>query len=161
MKAVVWEDEALGAKYDDEEIPDDLKAKAAEYRHILIEAAVELDDDVMTAYLDGQEPDIDALKRSSARRSKQISFVPVLCGSAFKNKGVQPLLDAVVDYLPSPVDRGGIKGVDVETGNESSACRATTSLSRCSASRSWTIPLSARSPSAASIRARSSPAPPS
>ena len=118
MKAVVWEDEGLGAKYHDEEIPADLKAKADEYRHILIEAAVEMDDDVMGAYLDGQEPDIDALKRCIRKAVKQISFVPVLCGSAFKNKGVQPLLDAVVDYLPSPVDRGGIKGHDVDTGKE-------------------------------------------
>ncbi len=118
MKAVVWEDEGLGAKYHDEEIPADLKAKADEYRHILIEAAVEMDDDVMSAYLDGQEPNIDALKRCIRKAVKQISFVPVLCGSAFKNKGVQPLLDAVVDYLPSPVDRGGIKGHDVDTGKE-------------------------------------------
>jgi elongation factor G len=118
MKAVIWEDEGLGAKYHDEEIPADLRAKAEEYRHILIEAAVEMDDDVMSAYLDGQEPDIDALKRCIRKAVKQISFVPILCGSAFKNKGVQPLLDAVVDYLPSPVDRGGIKGHDVDTGNE-------------------------------------------
>jgi elongation factor G len=118
MKAVVWEDEGLGAKYHDEEIPADLMAKAVEYRHIMIEAAVEMDDDVMGAYLDGQEPDIDALKRCIRKAVKQISFVPVLCGSAFKNKGVQPLLDAVVDYLPSPVDRGGIKGHDVDTGKE-------------------------------------------
>jgi elongation factor G len=118
MKAVVWEDEGLGAKYHDEEIPADLKAKAEEYRHIMIEAAVEMDDDVMSAYLDGQEPDIEALKRCIRKAVKTISFVPVLCGSAFKNKGVQPLLDAVVDYLPSPVDRGGIKGHDVDTGNE-------------------------------------------
>jgi elongation factor G len=118
MKAVVWEDEGLGAKYHDEEIPADLKAKADEYRHILIEAAVEMDDDVMSAYLDGQEPNIEALKRCIRKAVKQISFVPVLCGSAFKNKGVQPLLDAVVDYLPSPVDRGGIKGHDVDTGAE-------------------------------------------
>ena len=118
MKAVVWEDEGLGAKYHDEEIPADLKAKADEYRHIMIEAAVEMDDDVMGAYLDGQEPSIDALKRCIRKAVKQISFVPVLCGSAFKNKGVQPLLDAVVDYLPSPVDRGGIKGHDVDTGKE-------------------------------------------
>ena len=118
MKAVVWEDEGLGAKYHDEEVPADLKAKAEEFRHTLIEAAVELDDDVMTAYLDGQEPDVDTLKRLIRKAVKQISFVPVLCGSAFKNKGVQPLLDAVVDYLPSPVDRGGIKGVDMNSGKE-------------------------------------------
>src|ERR1700687_5738502 len=117
MKAVVWEDEGLGGKYHDEEMPADLKAKADEYRHILIEAAVEMDDDVMSAYLDGQEPDIDALKRCIRKAVKQIAFVPVLCGSAFKNKGVQPLLDAVVDYLPSPVDVPAIKGVD-EDGSE-------------------------------------------
>ncbi len=118
MKAVVWEDEGLGAKYHDEEIPAELKTQAEEYRHTLIEAAVELDDDVMTAYLDGQEPDVDTLKRLIRKAVKQITFVPVLCGSAFKNKGVQPLLDAVVDYLPSPVDRGGINGVDVNSGKE-------------------------------------------
>ena len=118
MKAVVWEDEGLGAKYHDEEVPADLKAKAEELRHTLIEAAVELDDDVMTAYLDGQEPDVDTLKRLIRKAVKQISFVPVLCGSAFKNKGVQPLLDAVVDYLPSPVDRGGIKGHDLNSDKE-------------------------------------------
>jgi elongation factor G len=118
MKAVVWDDEGLGAKYHDEEVPADLKPKAEEFRHALIEAAVELDDDVMTAYLDGQEPDVDTLKRLIRKAVKQISFVPVLCGSAFKNKGVQPLLDAVVDYLPSPVDRGGIKGHDVNSGKE-------------------------------------------
>src|SRR5271167_4226525 len=118
MKAVVWEDEGLGAKYHDEDVPADLKAKAEEYRHTLIEAAVELDDEVMTAYLDGQEPDIETLKRLVRKAVKQIAFVPVLCGSAFKNKGVQPLLDAVVDYLPSPVDRGGIKGVDMNSGKD-------------------------------------------
>jgi elongation factor G len=118
MKAVVWEEEGLGAKYHDEEIPADLRAKAEEYRHILIEAAVELDDDVMTSYLDGHEPDIDTLKRLIRTAVRLITFVPIMCGSAFKNKGVQPLLDAVVDFLPSPVDRGGIKGVDVNTGAE-------------------------------------------
>jgi elongation factor G len=118
MKAVVWEDEGLGAKYHDEEIPEDLLAQAEEYRHTLIEAAVELDDDVMGEYLDGKEPDVETLKRCIRKAVRQITFVPVLCGSAFKNKGVQPLLDAVVDYLPSPVDRGGIKGIDVDTGEE-------------------------------------------
>src|ERR1700684_1927422 len=108
MKAVIWEDEGLGAKYHDEEIPAGLRAKAEEFRHTLIETAVELDDDVMTAYLDGQEPDVDTLKRLIRKAVKQITFVPVLCGSAFKNKGVQPLLDAVVDYLASPVDSGAI-----------------------------------------------------
>ncbi|MGO9755028.1 MAG: elongation factor G, partial [Roseiarcus sp.] len=118
MKAVVWEEEGLGAKYHDEDIPAELLAQAQEYRHALIEAAVELDDDVMGAYLDGAEPDIETLKRLIRKAVRQITFVPVLCGSAFKNKGVQPLLDAVVDYLPSPVDRGAIRGIDVNTGEE-------------------------------------------
>ena len=118
MKAVVWEDEALGAKYHDEEIPADLVDKAVEYRQMLIEAAVELDDDAMTAYLDGTEPDEALLKSLIRKAVKTIVFIPVLCGSAFKNKGVQPLLDGVVDYLPSPLDREAIKGVDFNTGEE-------------------------------------------
>ena len=93
-----------------------LKAKAAEYRHILVEAAVELDDAVMAAYLDGQEPDAATLRRLLRKAVHDIAFIPILCGAAFKNKGVQPLLDAVVDFLPSPLDREAIKGVDMETG---------------------------------------------
>jgi len=118
MKAVVWEDEALGAKYHDEEIPADLLDKAKEYRHTLLEAAVELDDDVMTSYLDGVEPDEETLHRLIRKAVRHITFIPILCGSAFKNKGVQPLLDGVVHYLPSPVDREAIKGIDVNTGEE-------------------------------------------
>jgi elongation factor G len=116
MKAVVWDDEGLGAKYHDEEIPADLVEKAKEYRITLLEAAVELDDDVMAAYLDGQEPSEETLKRLVRKAVRYTAFHPVFCGSAFKNKGVQPLLDAVVDYLPSPVDREAIKGVDMNTG---------------------------------------------
>ena len=115
MKAVVWENENLGANYHDEEIPADLLERAKEYRLILIEAAVELDDDAMSAYLDGTEPSEETLKALIRKAVRQISFHPVLCGTAFKNKGVQPLLDAVVDYLPSPVDRDSIKGIDVNT----------------------------------------------
>jgi elongation factor G len=118
MKAVVWDDEALGAKYHDEEIPADLKDKAVEYRIKLIEAAVELDDEAMGAYLDGKEPDEATLKRLIRKAVVQRTFVPVLCGSAFKNKGVQPLLDAVVDYLPSPVEVPPIKGIDPDSGEE-------------------------------------------
>ncbi|QXX74085.1 elongation factor G [Methylovirgula sp. HY1] len=118
MKAVVWEDEALGANYHDEEIPAGLLDKAVEYRQMLIEAAVELDDDAMAAYLDGGEPDEALLKSLIRKAVKTVAFVPVFCGSAFKNKGVQPLLDAVVDYLPSPLDREAIKGVDFDTGEE-------------------------------------------
>ena len=118
MKGVVWEDEALGAKFNDIEIPDDLKAQAEEYRSKLVEAAVELDDAVMEAYLEGTEPDEATLKRLIRKAVLNGAFYPVLCGSAFKNKGVQPLLDAVVDYLPSPVDVPPIKGVDPRTDEE-------------------------------------------
>jgi elongation factor G len=117
MKAVVWKDEALGAKYEDEEIPADLVEKSKEYREKMVEAAVELDDDAMAAYLDGTEPDEATLKRLIRKAVLTGAFYPVLCGSAFKNKGVQPLLDAVVDYLPSPIDVPAIKGQD-EDGNE-------------------------------------------
>ncbi|MGD0719544.1 MAG: elongation factor G [Roseiarcus sp.] len=118
MKAVIWEDEGLGAKYHDEEIPAELLVQAQEYRHALIEAAVELDDEVMGDYLDGKEPDFATLQRLIRKAVRYIAFVPVLCGSAFKNKGVQPLLDAVVAYLPSPIDREAIKGIDMNTGAE-------------------------------------------
>ena len=118
MKAVVWDNEALGASYHDEEIPADLLDRANEYRLALIEAAVELDDDAMTAYLDGTEPDQETLKRLIRKAVRYITFIPVLCGTAFKNKGVQPLLDAVVDYLPSPIDRDPIKGINPDTEEE-------------------------------------------
>ncbi|MGQ0534073.1 MAG: elongation factor G [Caulobacteraceae bacterium] len=114
MKAIVWREESLGAKFDVVEIPDDLKEKAIEFRNALIEAAVELDDDVMAAYLDGQEPDIATLKRLIRLAVLKAAWYPMFCGSAFKNKGVQPLLDAVVDYLPAPPDRPAIKGVDMD-----------------------------------------------
>lgn len=118
MKAVIWDDEGLGAKFRDAEIPDELLSQAKDYRDKLIEAAVELDDEVMAAYFEGHEPDVETLKRLIRKAVRQITFIPVLCGSAFKNKGVQPLLDAVVDYLPSPVDREAIKGVNVDSGEE-------------------------------------------
>jgi elongation factor G len=117
MKAVVWEDEGLGAKYHDEDIPADLLDQAKQYREQMLEAVVELDDDVMSAYLDGTEPDEATIKRLLRKAVITGAFYPVLCGSAFKNKGVQPLLDAVVDYLPSPIDVPAIKGLDPK-GNE-------------------------------------------
>jgi len=117
MVGVVWDEETLGAKYHDIEIPAELAEQAKEYREKLVEAAVELDDEVMTAYLEGKEPDIPTLKRLIRKATISSAFFPVLCGSAFKNKGVQPLLDAVVDYLPSPVDVPPVKGVDLK-GNE-------------------------------------------
>jgi len=118
MKAVVWDNENLGATFRDEEIPAELLEQAKEYRHTLLEAAVELDDEVMTAYLDGKEPDEKTLKGLIRKAVIGRVFNPVLCGSAFKNKGVQPLLDAVVDYLPSPLDREAIKGIDFKTEEE-------------------------------------------
>ncbi|MTJ81640.1 MAG: elongation factor G [Telmatospirillum sp.] len=113
--AVIWKDESLGAEFEDQPIPADLVEKAAQYRHELIEAAVEMDDAAMEAYLEGNEPDIETLKRCIRKGTISMSFVPVLCGSAFKNKGVQPLLDAVVDYLPAPVDIPAIKGIKAGT----------------------------------------------
>ena len=117
MVGVVWDEETLGAKYHDIEIPSELLDQAKEYREKLIEAAVELDDEVMAAYLEGKGPDEATLKRLIRKATLSGTFYPVLCGSAFKNKGVQPLLDAVVDYLPSPVDVPPMKGVDLK-GNE-------------------------------------------
>src|ERR1700719_517247 len=117
MVGIVWEDEGLGAKYHDVEIPADMVDQAKEYREKLIEAAVELDDGAMAAYLDGKEPDEATLKRLIRKAVITGAFFPVLAGSAFKNKGVQPLLDAVIDYLPSPLDVPPIKGIDPK-GNE-------------------------------------------
>ncbi len=118
MKGVIWAEESLGAKFEDIDIPADLVEKAKEYRLKLIEAAVELDDTVMEAYLEGKEPDEPTLKRLIRKAVLTSAFFPVLCGSAFKNKGVQPLLDAVVDYLPSPIDRGAISAIDYKTEAE-------------------------------------------
>jgi len=118
MKAVVWKEETLGAAFHDEDIPADLVERAKEYREKLIETAVEMDEGALEAYLDGKEPDIDTLKALIRKGTCTSMFYPVLCGSAFKNKGVQPLLDAVIDYLPSPLDVPPIKGIDVKTGDE-------------------------------------------
>ena len=118
MKAVVWDDESLGASFHDEEIPSDLQDKAKEYHDALIEQAVEVDEEAMEAYLEGKEISEETLKKLIRKGTCDLDFVPVLCGSAFKNKGVQPLLDAVVDYLPSPVDVPPIKAIDVKTEAE-------------------------------------------
>jgi len=115
MKAVVWKDEAMGAEYEVQEIPEELAEQAAEYREKLIELAVEQDDAVMEAYFEGQEPDEETLKRCVRIGTCNLTFVPVLNGSAFKNKGVQPLLDAVIDFLPSPTDVPNVKGVNPDT----------------------------------------------
>jgi elongation factor G len=121
MKAVVWRDETMGAEYTLEEIPAALKERAAEYRQLLVEAAVETDDAALEAYFNGEEPDEATLIRCLRKGATGFNFVPVLCGSAFKNKGVQSLLDAVVDFLPSPLDVPEIVGIDPR--NESEATR--------------------------------------
>ncbi|GAA4766352.1 elongation factor G [Stakelama sediminis] len=117
-RGIVWKNDGLGAEFEYTDIPEDLQDKAAEYRQNLIELVVEQDDDAMEAYLEGNEPDADTLKALIRKGTLNQSFVPVLCGSAFKNKGVQPLLDAVVDYLPSPLDVPAIKGVLPDSDEE-------------------------------------------
>ncbi|TAF38882.1 MAG: elongation factor G, partial [Alphaproteobacteria bacterium] len=114
MKALVWRDESLGAEWDVKEIPADMLDKAKEYRDKLVEIAVEVDDAIMERYLDGTEPTEEELRMCIRKGTIGLKFVPVLCGSAFKNKGVQPMLDAVIDYLPSPLDIPPIRGVKVE-----------------------------------------------
>ncbi len=111
MKAIVWKDEAMGAEFDTIEIPPELTDQAAEYREKLVELAIDQDDAAMEAYLEGNEPDVETLKHCIRKGTCNLDFVPVLTGAAFKNKGVQSLLDAVVDYLPSPADVADIKGV--------------------------------------------------
>jgi elongation factor G len=118
MRAIIWDDESLGASFRYEPIPEDMVEQATEYRSKLIEAAVELDEDALTAYLEGQEPDIATLKTLIRKAVRTLAWFPVLCGTAFKNKGVQPLLDAVVDYLPSPLEVPAIKGVKPDSDEE-------------------------------------------
>ncbi len=117
-RGIIWHEETLGARFSYVDIPEELKAQAAEARTRLIEAAVELDDEAMMAYLEGEEPDAETLIRCIRKGTIEGKLVPVLCGSAFKNKGVQPLLDAIVDYLPSPIDLPPVKGVNPKTGEE-------------------------------------------
>jgi elongation factor G len=115
MNALVWRNEELGAQWDVVEIPEDLKEAAAKYREQMIEAAVELDDDAMEAYLNGELPNNDTIRRLLRRGTIDTKFFLVFAGSAFKNKGVQPLLDGVIDFLPSPGDVPAIKGIDART----------------------------------------------
>jgi len=118
MNALVWRDETLGAAWDIVEIPADLQAKAEEYREKLIEAAVEMDETALENYLEGKLPSNDELRALIRKGTIAVKFFPMFCGSAFKNKGVQPLLDAVVEYLPSPIDVPAIKGIDPKTESE-------------------------------------------
>ena len=118
MQAIVWQEETLGAKFVYEDIPEDLKEKSESYREKLVETVVELDDAVMEKYLDGESPSENVIKELIRKGTIQSKFVPVLCGSAFKNKGVQPMLDAVVDYLPSPIEVPAIKGIKYDNEEE-------------------------------------------
>jgi elongation factor G len=118
MKGIVWKDETLGAEFVVGDIPADLKDKAEEFHHQLVEMCVELDEAAMEAYLEGKQPDVDTLKKLIRKGTISGAFVPVLCGSAFKNKGVQPMLDAVVDYLPSPLDVPAVQGTEVDGDKE-------------------------------------------
>ena len=118
MNALVWRDETLGAEWDVVEIPADLKEKAEQYREKMIEAAVEMDETALENYLEGKLPTNDELRALIRKGTIAVKFHPVLCGTAFKNKGVQPLLDAVVEYLPSPIDVPAIKGIDAKTEAE-------------------------------------------
>ncbi|MCS7300484.1 MAG: GTP-binding protein, partial [Fimbriimonadales bacterium] len=117
MQAVYWLDEK-GTQYEYRPIPDSLAAQAQEWREKMIEAAVEMDDELMERYLEGGEISADEIKRALRKGTLQFKLVPVLCGSAYKNKGVQLLLDAVVDYLPSPLDIGAVKGIHPDTHAE-------------------------------------------
>ena len=118
MKAYVYDDETLGAKYKIEEIPADLAEKAKEYREKMLEAVAEFDDQVMEKYLNGQSLTEDEVRRVIRAATIKMKVTPVLCGSAFKNKGVQQLLDGVVEFLPSPIDIPAVKGIDPNTGKE-------------------------------------------
>jgi elongation factor G len=115
MNALIWQNEELGAQWDVVEIPEDLKATAEKFRERMIEAAVEMDDDAMEAYLNGEMPNNDTIRRLLRKGVLDTKFFLVYCGSAFKNKGVQPLLDGVIDFLPAPTDIPAIKGIDAKT----------------------------------------------
>ncbi|GLI38645.1 elongation factor G [Geobacter hydrogenophilus] len=118
MKAIVWDEESLGAKFHEEEIPADLQELAQEYREKMVEEISSHDDVLMEKYLGGEELTVDEVRAAIRNATIAIQICPVICGSAFKNKGVQNLLDSVVEYLPSPVDIPAIKGVDADSGAE-------------------------------------------
>ena len=118
MKAVVWKSETLGAEFESRDVPADMRAQAEESRQALVEAAVEMDDDVLAAFLDGEEPDAETIRRCLRIGTLAGRIVPVLAGAAFKNKGVQPLLDAVCDFLPAPTDVPPVRGVVPGKGDQ-------------------------------------------
>ncbi len=118
MRAIVWDDESMGARYDVVDIPAEMEDEVQEARERLLEEISSHDEALMEKYLGGEELSVDEIKRGIRKGTLDLAFVPVLCGSAFKNKGVQTLLDAVVDYMPSPTDVPAIKGVNPDTGEE-------------------------------------------
>jgi elongation factor G len=118
MKAIIWDDETMGANYEVKEIPADLADKAAEYREQMIEAIANSDDEIAMKYLEGQELTEAEIREALRRGTIDLRLVPVVAGSSFKNKGVQTLLDAVVDYLPSPLDIEAVTGIDPNTDEE-------------------------------------------
>jgi elongation factor G len=118
MRAIIWLEETLGAKYEIVDIPEEHREKAEEWRAKMVEVIVEHDDELMMKYLEGEEIPVSDLRRVLRKATIEKKLVPVLCGSAFKNKGVQPLLDAVIDYLPSPLDVPPVKGTNPKTGEE-------------------------------------------
>src|ERR1700682_944824 len=116
MKAIVWQDDTMGAEYITEEIPADLKKKAEAFHAQLVESIAENDDEILHKFLEGEEITADELRASLRKSTIALKVFPVVVGTAFKNKGVQPLLDAVVDYLPSPLDVPGPPGVNPDNG---------------------------------------------
>ena len=122
-RAIIWNGEELGAKFEYQDIPDDLKEKAAEYRSKMIEAAAECDDAILEKYLDNGDLSEDEIKQALRIGTLNMKIFPILCGTAFKNKGVQPLLDAVLDYLPSPLDVPPIQGISMEDSNKEIVCK--------------------------------------
>lgn len=118
MKAYVYTGEALGAVYEEEDVPEEFFEQAKAYREKLIEKLADVDDSLMEKYINGEEPTIEEIKNAIRLGCVSLKLTPVLCGTAFKNKGVQPLLDSIVDYLPSPLDVPPIKGVDLKHGKE-------------------------------------------
>ena len=144
MKAIVWNDETMGAEYVTEEIPENLKKKAEAFHAQLVETVAENDDDMLHKFLEGETISAEELKKSLRKSTIALKVFPVVVGTAFKNKGVQPLLDAVVDYLPSPLDTPETKGHNPDKREEMLSAKPTTkSHSRLWRSRSWPIRLSA------------------
>ncbi|MBI3753778.1 MAG: elongation factor G, partial [Deltaproteobacteria bacterium] len=118
QKAIIWDESTLGAKFRFEDVPADMKDLVHAHRDKLVEAAADFDEALMEKYLDGKQPTEDELKKAIRKGTIQMAITPVLCGSSFKNKGIQPLLDSVVEYLPSPIDIAAVKGINPDTEQE-------------------------------------------